>query len=289
MKDSTDRELAPKQSFATEEFQAALTYSSYLKIRELLELQNPVSEGPEHDEMLFIVIHQAYELWFKQIIHEINHVQRALKAHDLPQAKALLGRVRTIIKHLVSQIDILETMTPLQFSSFRDRLEAASGFQSAQFRVLEALLGRRDPKMASHFPPGSPERLEIEGAIARPSLWDSFLIFLNENGMVMPPEVLERDYRKPHEPSAAVEDALLTLYREPIDVRDLGTESLSSMLERLIDIDEGVQEWRYRHVKMVERTIGAKVGTGGSSGARYLSGTLFQPAFPELWSVRSRF
>ncbi len=289
MTDSTDRELTPNQNFAAEDFQAALTYSSYLKIRELLELQNPVSEGPEHDEMLFIVIHQAYELWFKQIIHEINQVQRALKAHDLPQAKALLGRVRTIIKHLVSQIDILETMTPLQFSSFRDRLEAASGFQSAQFRVLEALLGRRDPKMASHFPPGSPERFEIEEAISRPSLWDSFLIFLNENGMVMPPEVLERDYRQPHEPSAAVEDALLTLYRETIDVRNLGAESLSSMLERLIDIDEGVQEWRYRHVKMVERTIGAKVGTGGSSGAKYLSGTLFQPAFPELWSVRSRF
>ena len=274
---------------STDDFQSALTYASYLKVPELLELQQPVSRGPEHDEMLFIVIHQAYELWFKQIIHEIFQVQRALASHDLPQARALLGRIRTIIKHLVSQIDILETMTPLQFSSFRDRLEAASGFQSAQFRVLEALLGRRDPKMASHFPPESRERVTIEEVMARPSLWDSFLLFLHKNGLEMPSQVTDRDFHLAHEPNQVVEDALLRLYRETIDVNNLGTENLSSLLEHLIDIDEGMQEWRYRHVKMVERTIGARVGTGGSTGAKYLAETLFQPVFPELWSVRSRF
>jgi len=267
----------------------ALTYSSYLKVPELLDLQQPVSAGPEHDEMLFIVIHQSYELWFKQMIHEIRQAQRALDASDLPQASALIGRVRVILKHLVSQIDILETMTPLQFGSFRDRLEAASGFQSAQFRVLEALFGRRSEAMISHFAKGSREYQMIDEALASPSLWDSLLRFLSRHMPGIPQEVAARDCRVQYEANSKVEDALLHAYQHSIQVGGLGLEDLSGLLERLTDLDEGMQEWRYRHVKMVERTIGAKSGTGGSSGAKYLASTLFQPSFPELWSVRSRF
>jgi len=267
----------------------ALTYSSYLKVPELLDLQQPVSAGPEHDEMLFIVIHQSYELWFKQMIHEIRQAQRALDASDLPRASALIGRVRVILKHLVSQIDILETMTPLQFGSFRDRLEAASGFQSAQFRVLEALFGRRNEAMISHFAKGSREYQMIDEALAAPSLWDSLLRFLSRHMPGIPQEVAARDCRVQYEANSKVEDALLHAYQHSIQVGGLGLEDLSGLLERLTDLDEGMQEWRYRHVKMVERTIGAKSGTGGSSGAKYLASTLFQPSFPELWSVRSRF
>jgi len=267
----------------------ALTYSSYLKVPELLDLQQPVSAGPEHDEMLFIVIHQSYELWFKQMIHEIRQAQRALDASDLPRASALIGRVRVILKHLVSQIDILETMTPLQFGSFRDRLEAASGFQSAQFRVLEALFGRRSEAMISHFAKGSREYQMIDEALASPSLWDSLLRFLSRHMPGIPQEVATRDCRVQYEANSKVEDALLHAYQHSIQVGGLGLEDLSGLLERLTDLDEGMQEWRYRHVKMVERTIGAKSGTGGSSGAKYLASTLFQPSFPELWSVRSRF
>jgi tryptophan 2,3-dioxygenase len=267
----------------------ALTYSSYLKVPELLNLQQPVSAGPEHDEMLFIVIHQSYELWFKQMIHEIRQAQRALDADDLPQARALIGRVRVILKHLVSQIDILETMTPLQFGSFRDRLEAASGFQSAQFRVLEALFGRRSEAMISHFAEGSRDYQMIDEALAAPSLWDSLLRFLSRNMSGIPPEVATRDFRVQYEADSKVEDALLHAYQHSIEVKGLGLEDIAGLLERLTDLDEGMQEWRYRHLKMVERTIGAKSGTGGSSGAKYLASTLFQPSFPELWSVRSRF
>lgn len=250
-------------------------------MRELLDLQQPLSAGPEHDEMLFIVIHQAYELWFKQLIHEMREAQRALAADDLHKVLALMGRIRTIMKHLVSQIDILETMTPLQFGTFRDRLEAASGFQSAQFRAIEALLGRRGTQMFSHFAPDSPERKMIEDLQSVPSLWDSLLQFLANRGYAVPKEILQRDVRETYEPSPEVEAALLLAYQDAGD--------MSVLLERFIDVDEGVQEWRYRHVKMVERTIGAKVGTGGSSGAAYLAKTLMQPSFPELWSVRSRF
>lgn len=142
-------------------YQASLSYSSYLKVNELLDLQKPVSEGPEHDEMLFIVIHQTYELWFKQLIHEFKQAMKLLDNDKLFDTLAVLGRIRTIYKTLVAQIDILETMTPLQFNSFRGRLESSSGFQSAQFRKVEAILGRRDSSMADYFDPQSKDFKEI--------------------------------------------------------------------------------------------------------------------------------
>ena len=264
---------------STEDFESALSYTSYLKVDELLELQKPLSDGPEHDELLFIVIHQSYELWFKQMLHEFAAAQRALEAGDTYRALSLLGRIRTILKMCVSKVDILETMTPLQFLSFRNYLVNSSGFQSAQFRKVEAILGRRDEKFANHLPPKV--RDEIKVMLGQRSLWDSVLVYLSKRGAKIPSDLLNRNYRENYQPNKSVQDALLEIHR---------TDPETAMLcERLVDIDEGLQEWRYRHVKMVERTIGNKTGTGGSSGVKYLSSTLFHPVFPDLWEIRSQF
>jgi tryptophan 2,3-dioxygenase len=256
----------------------ALTYSSYLALDEVLGAQRPKTD--EHDELLFIVIHQVYELWFKQLLHELAHLQRRLEAGEGPRALATIRRILTILKTVVAQIDVLETMTPSQFATFRARLDAASGFQSAQFRELEAVLGRRDEGALAAYEEGSAERARIAAAMARPSLFDSYLRYLAAQGFGVPPAALERDATVPPAASEGVQAAVLQAY-----ARDGEAAQVS---ERMVDLDEGVQEWRYRHVKMVERTIGDKMGTGGSSGAAYLRTTLSQPMFPDLWAVRSR-
>jgi len=256
---------------------AALTYSSYLALDEILGAQRPRSG--EHDEMLFIIIHQVYELWFKETIHELRFLQERLEQGDTAHALATLKRVLTILKTVVAQIDVLETMTPRQFTSFRSRLEAASGFQSAQFRVLEAMLGRRDERALAPYPPESLAYRRIREAMERPALFDSLLRYLAAQGYEVPRQLLERDVRTGREPSAAVQQILLRVY--------LDDGEAAQVCERFVDLDEGVQEWRYRHVKMVERTIGARQGTGGSAGAQYLRATLFKPAFPDLWAIRS--
>ena len=269
----------------------AITYISYLKVDELLELQQPESDG-EHDEMLFIIIHQTYELWFKQMLHEIAELQKVLVRGETHRALAILGRVRTIMKTCVGQLDILETMTPLQFNTFRGRLQSSSGFQSAQFREFEAVLGRRDQAgagadkhsgmgMAEHLIAGSPARARVEAAMNRPALWDSALTYLAGRGHAIPTDALNRDVTVGYEAHEGVQDVLLTVHREDHDA--------AAICERLVDLDEGLQEWRYRHVKMVERTIGHKMGSGGSAGVGYLASTLFRPVFPDLWAIRSRF
>lgn len=263
----------------SDSYDPALTYTSYLLVDELLQLQKPLSDGPEHDEMLFIIIHQTYELWFKQILHEFAEAARALESGNSHYALALLGRIRTIMKVCVTQIDILETMTPLQFNAFRGYLSSSSGFQSAQFRKVEAILGRRDEKMAGHLPPAM--QLEIQEISSRNSIWDSFLVYVNGRGHLVPTAVLQRDPSIAYESNLEVQDCLLALHRNDPEG--------ALVAERLVDIDEGIQEWRYRHVKMVERTIGAKIGTGGSSGVAYLASTLFNPVFKDLWEIRSRF
>jgi tryptophan 2,3-dioxygenase len=263
----------------SENYDSALSYTSYLAVDELLKLQKPLSDGPEHDEMLFIIIHQTYELWFKQLIHEFQQAQRALESGDTHYALSILGRIRTIMKVCVAQVDILETMTPLQFNAFRGYLASSSGFQSSQFRKVEAILGRRDSRMAGHLPPDMQE--EIKEITSRNSIWDSFLDYLTKRGYSLPAEVVGRDKSVAYQSSAAVQDVLLKVHQ---------TDPESAMVsERLVDIDEGIQEWRYRHVKMVERTIGHKMGTGGSSGVEYLASTLFNPVFKDLWEIRSRF
>lgn len=257
------------------------TYGDYLKIDELLGLQLVRSEPAEHDEMLFIIIHQVYELWFKIILHEFDAVGTHLEANRSAEAAHGLKRARMVLKTLVSQLDVLETMTPLGFLSFRDRLESSSGFQSAQFRELEFLLGKKSEAGFKRFPEGTDERLRLEGRFERPCLWDQFAVFLKGRGYAVPETSLKRDFTKSLEPSEELQKVLLDIYRNDSD--------LSLLCEVLVDFDEGLQEWRYRHVKMVERTIGAKPGSGGSAGVAYLRSTLFQPVFPDLWAIRSEF
>jgi len=258
--------------------QEELTYASYLKIDQLLGLQEPRSEPPEHDEMLFILIHQVYELWFKQLLHELEKTRGDFSSGDLFGAIGTFKRVRMIMKTLVGQLDILETMTPLSFTSFRDRLDAASGFQSVQFREVEFLLGYKREEMIRHIPTGSPSRENLDRRLREPSLVDHFYDFIEKRGVPVPERIKTRDLTKATQPDAEVQAGILRLYREQSDV--------AILMELMIDIDEGFQEWRYRHVKIAERTIGNKRGTGGSLGVEFLKKSLFLPLFPDLWAIR---
>ena len=259
---------------------AAVTYGSYLRIDELLALQQPRSEGPEHDELLFIIVHQVYELWFKELLHELDRVIRLLQDDESHRAQHTLKRILTVLKVLVAQLDILETMTPLEFLSFRARLEAASGFQSDQFRQIEFVLGAKAEAAIARFPPASRARAALTARFTEPTLWDAFLRYLSREGYAVPPEQLARDVTATVVPSPVIQDLLIGLYRR--DAKN------AELCERLVDLDEGIQEWRYRHVRMVERTIGSKAGTGGSSGAMYLRNTVGGNLFPDLWEIRAR-
>ena len=259
------------------------TYGSYLMIPELLSLQQCVSVdeqtgGPEHDETLFIIIHQVYELWFKQVLHELDHIIARLNEHRVSSARHHLRRVPKILKTLVGQIDVLETMTPAEFASFRSFLANASGFQSAQFRELEFVLGVKDRVQLDWFPGVEGERLAAR--YEAPTLWDAFVGVLQRDGYKVPTEVSERDVREPIVANTELQAIILERYSD---------DGFAGLCEMLTDLDEGLQEWRYRHVIMVRRTIGTKPGTGGSDGATYLETTLFQPAFPDLWAIRTQF
>ncbi len=256
-----------------------ITYDSYLKIRQLLSLQETRSDGPEHDEMLFIIIHQVYELWFKQVLHELDRLIVHLDHDAIVKSGHQLTRILKILKTLVAQIDVLETMTPLEFLSFRSFLGSASGFQSAQFRELEYVLGHKDPAHIERFE-GMPEQERLLRRHHAPSLWARFLAMLARMGYAIPTDVLEAPVTASTTPSPAVQDALIEVYRTD--------PALAALSEELTDMDEGLQEWRYRHVMMVQRTIGTRGGTGGSEGVAYLRTTLFHPVFPDLWEIRTR-
>jgi len=254
----------------------SLTYRSYLKLDRLLELQEPKSDPVEHDEMLFIVIHQVYELWFKQVLWELDGVKRQFRSAELFGAIARFKRLRTIIKTLVGQLDILETMTPVSFVAFRERLETASGFQSAQFRELEFVLGYKRPEMLHSFGPDEVRRLERR--LDEPSVVDCFYDLLEQRGVTIPRQLREKDPRQATVADPTVQQGLLRLYRRQ--------QEDSILFELMTDVDEGLQEWSYRHVKIAERTIGNKRGTGGSLGVEYLRKALFRAVFPDLWAIR---
>ncbi|MBI3550488.1 MAG: tryptophan 2,3-dioxygenase [Elusimicrobia bacterium] len=258
----------------------ALTYKTYLQLGDLLRLQTPQSKPPEHDEMLFIVIHQVYELWFKLLLHEFEKIKRDLSAGNLFGAIATFQRARTVMKTLVGQLDVLETMTPMSFTSFRDRLQDSSGFQSRQFRELEFALGYRRAEMLRHVDPAGEDYAVLQSRLKERSVVDHFYDFLETRGVAIPAELKGRALAESAPPNESVQEGIYTLYR--------GSPDVAILFELMTDFDEGMQEWRYRHVKLVERTIGNKKGTGGSLGVQFLKETLFKPIFPDLWAIRHR-
>jgi len=248
---------------------AKLTYGSYLHIDELISLQHLQSDPPHHDEMLFIVIHQVYELWFRQLLHEIEAEVRSLDADDLLKAQKHFRRIHAIQRLIEQQVDVLETMTPQEFNAFRNQLNPGSGFQSAQFREIEFLCGAKMTSSLQYLEPTSAERERLERRLEAPTLYDALKGVLARRGYaIATPDELIASYKAIYENSNERYDLYL-------------------LLEDFIEFDERFLLWRGRHIRMVERMIGMKPGTGGSLGVAYLETTLSKKFFPELWAVRT--
>lgn len=248
---------------------ARLSYGSYLKIPELLDLQVLLSDPPAHDELLFITVHQVCELWFKQCLHELGAARDGMLVGRTYEPRKALQRVHAIEQILIEQVVVLETMTPQDFLAFRSLLAPASGFQSVQFRELEFLSGARDPAYVDRLRQASgDERSRMEARLAEPSLWDAFLALLERSGLAVGTPEQRRE-------------SLLAV------ARDRSHAELWELSEALITHDALASQWRSRHVDMVERQIGTKPGTGGSSGGEYLRSRLALRYFPELWELRS--
>ena len=258
-----------------------LSYARHLQTETLLSSQVPVSDKP--DEMLFIIMHQTMELWIKLALHEANVAMEHLKADDLGKAEKTLDRIATVLRHMIHSWEVLATLSPHDFLTFRGFLRKASGFQSHQYRELEFCLGlkRADLVLVHNDDEGKRERLEA--ALAAPSLYDELLRLLARRGFEIPADKLERDFARPYEPDERIEDAWLEIYTNPQDHWDLYT-----LAEKVTALEYYFQEWRFKHMKTVSRVIGHKPGTGGSSGVSYLVKALDLQFFPELWAMRTR-
>ncbi|MBL8764195.1 MAG: tryptophan 2,3-dioxygenase [Phycisphaerae bacterium] len=260
-----------------------ITYGSYLCIPDLLSLQREVSAPPHADELLFITSHQVYELWFKQLLHELRHVCRWLDADRPLRAAQLFERIHAVQHLLIEQIPLLETMFAVSFNQFRENLRPASGFQSVQFRVLEFLSGAKNARMIALVGDDPEAKAEMERALGAPTVYDHFLRHLARIGLAVPDAILRRDTSQPHEQHEGVVSALVELYERSDELYPQ-----FRVAEHLLQYEERFAIWRFHHVKMVERMIGTKVGTGGSSGAKYLASTLAIRFFPDLLAVRDR-
>ena len=258
-----------------------MTYARYLTLDQVLTAQNPQSE--QHDEMLFVIIHQTKELWLKQILHEVAQAQALIRAGDLVPAYKSLARVSRIQAVMTMSWDILATMTPADYLRFRGDLGTSSGFQSDQFRRFEYMLGLKDRRFLRFHEDRPQAHAALEAALAAPSLYDDALSQLAIAGLPVPAEVLNRDVSQPYEPSEGVEAAWLQVYRDTAR-----WWPLYQLAEKLVDLDDALLTWRHKHVVTVERIIGRRPGTGGTAGVAYLAETLQRRCFPELWSLRSR-
>jgi tryptophan 2,3-dioxygenase len=255
-----------------------LTYGGYLKVNDLLNLQQLHSNPPQHDETLFIIIHQVYELWFKQMLHEIDTIIEKLNRDDVLGAIRLIRRGIEIQRVLVSQVAVLETMTPMDFLAFRDNLMPASGFQSTQFREFEFACGLKDESFLNFFTEGTPEYQRLQNRLREPGLPDALFALLRRRAFDTPEKTPNESPETYHRRVAS----LMSIYQEAEKNYDLFL-----LAESLIEFDEAVILWRLRHVKMAERMIGSKIGTGGSEGVAYLQSTTTQKFFPELWELRT--
>ncbi|HEY9233335.1 MAG TPA: tryptophan 2,3-dioxygenase family protein [Blastocatellia bacterium] len=256
-----------------------LTYGGYLNIHELIGLQQLRSDPLQHDETLFIIVHQVYELWFKQLLHELDTIIERLNNDETLVAQRLLRRCIEIERLLISQIAVLETMTPTDFLAFRDHLRPASGFQSFQFREIEYISGLKDARFLKNYEEGGEERRRLTARLAQPSVLDAFYALLRRRGFDLPADEAGAENGSAHERRVR---ELLRIYEDAENYY-----GLFLLAESLIEYDEMFAMWRLRHVKMVERMIGTKSGTGGSEGATYLRKTVERKFFPELWEVRN--
>jgi len=258
-------------------------YETYLQLDKLLSAQQPISKTPEHDELLFIIQHQVAELWFKLILHEIDAAIECLRHDELPRSIKILNRVKQVQHQLINQWSVLATLTPTEYSAFRDALGSASGFQSAQYRLIEFKLGNKDRALLSRFSHHLEYYRDLKHALEQPGLYDEFLRYLYRVGHRVPAERVERDWTEPYEHHPGVVEVLKIIYEHPDQYW-----AAYEVSERLVDIEINFQSWRFHHMKTVERIIGAKAGTGGTSGVKFLKKALDIVFFPELIEVRSK-
>ena len=259
-----------------------MTYGGYLRLDQILKAQQPLSQPPHHDEMLFIIQHQTSELWMKLMLHELSAAIRFVQADDLEPCFKILARVKQIQQQLFNQWAVLETLTPSEYLQFRGVLEAASGFQSFQYRALEFVLGNKHPKLAEMHRHEPESYAALQAILQAPSLYDEFLRYLSRRGLPVPADRVERDWTQPYEASPQVVAMFAGIYRKPSE-----HWAAYEMAEKLVDVEEMFQLWRFRHMKTVERIIGFKKGTGGSSGVAFLRKALDIAFFPELIQVRT--
>jgi tryptophan 2,3-dioxygenase len=257
-----------------------MTYGDYLHLDAVLAAQHPLS--PDHNEMLFIVQHQTSELWMKLALIELRGARNAIAADELAPAFKMLARVARIMEQLVHAWDVLTTLTPSEYSAIRPFLGSSSGFQSWQYREIEYILGNKNPALLKPHADRADIHERLEQALAAPSLYDEALALLARNGFAIAPALLARDRRTPYQPDASVEAAWLEVYRQP-----KAWWQLYELAEELVDLEDAFRQWRFRHVTTVERIIGFKRGTGGTSGVAYLRRMLDVVLFPELWKVRT--
>ena len=265
------------------DFSARMSYGDYLCLDRLLSAQRPQSDPPLHDELLFIIQHQTSELWLKLMVHELRSARRLLGADDLAPALKRMARIKHIQHVLTDQWTVLATMTPSEYAEIRPFLATSSGFQSAQYREVEFLLGNKDADMVEVFAHDPQSQLELETLLHEPSLYDEFLAFLSRQGYAVPAELLDRDWSKPHRLNPALVDTFAKVYAAPHD-----HWGVYETCEELLDIEDNFQDWRFRHLQVVQRTIGHKTGTGGSTGVDFLRRALDLTFFPELFAVRTR-
>ncbi len=259
-----------------------LTYDGYLRLDTLLGAQQPLSDPPHHDEMLFIIQHQTSELWMKLIIHELTAAREHLRHDRLEPCFKILARVKQVQQQLFNQWAVLETLTPSEYAQFRGVLGHASGFQSRQFRELEFMLGNKDAGYLTVFEHDPPTHARLTEALQTPSIYDEFLRYLNRQGHPVPPERVERDWSAAYEQHPGVVAVFKTIYEDT-----KRHWAAYDMCEKLVDVEENFQLWRFRHLKTVERVIGYKPGTGGSSGVSFLRKAMDFRLFPELIEVRT--
>jgi tryptophan 2,3-dioxygenase len=259
---------------------ADVTYASYLDLGRILAAQHPASDA--HDELLFIIVHQASELWLKLCLHELTAARECIEADNLRPAFKMLARVARAQQQLIQSWDVLSTMTPHDYSAIRPHLGASSGFQSAQYRMMEFMLGGRDGKHVRLHKSNADWAERLEAEQGRASLYDAAIRLLARRGFAIDAAALERDPAAPYAPNASVEAAWASIYRDPQPHWDL-----YELAEKLVDLEYHFQRWRFGHLKTVERIIGFKRGTGGTPGVPYLEGVLKQAFFPELLTVRT--